>query len=111
MAQQRINLLTMEPEALQAWVREQEMPPYRARQILRWVYERGETSFARMTDLPRADRHRLEWRRSGGRGTYLHERAECHARFVDAKKAIPGLRVRIERTERLRLVESGRPRV
>ncbi len=60
MAQQRINLLTMEPEALQAWVREQEMPPYRARQILRWVYERGETSFARMTDLPRADRHRLE---------------------------------------------------
>ena len=56
-----------------------------------------------------ADRHRLEWRRSGGRGTYLHERAECHGRFVDAKKAIPGLRVRMERTERLRLVESGQP--
>ncbi|MBI5378967.1 MAG: 23S rRNA (adenine(2503)-C(2))-methyltransferase RlmN [Nitrospirae bacterium] len=60
MAQQRIDLLTMEPEALQAWAREQGMPPYRARQILRWVYDRGETSFARMTDLPRADHLRLE---------------------------------------------------
>lgn len=58
-----------------------------------------------------ADRCSLEWRASGGRGTYLHERAECFARFVDAKKAIPGLRVRMERTERLRLVESGQSRI
>ena len=53
------------------------------------------------------DRRSLEWRRTGGRGTYLHESADCVRRFVDAKKAIPGLRVRMERAERLRLVESG----
>jgi predicted RNA-binding protein YlxR (DUF448 family) len=53
------------------------------------------------------DRRSLEWRSTGGRGTYLHESADCVRRFVDAKKAIPGLRVRMERAERLRLVESG----
>ena len=52
------------------------------------------------------DRRSLEWRGTGGRGTYLHESADCVRRFVDAKKAIPGLRVRMERAERLRLVES-----
>lgn len=53
------------------------------------------------------DRRSLEWRRTGGRGTYLHESADCVRCFVDARKAIPGLRVRMERAERLRLVESG----
>jgi hypothetical protein len=54
-----------------------------------------------------ADRRALEWRGTGGRGTYLHESADCVRRFVDSKKAISGLRVRMERAERLRLVESG----
>jgi hypothetical protein len=57
------------------------------------------------------DRHALEWRPTGGRGTYLHESADCVRRFVDAKKPIPGLRVRMERAERLRLVESGHSQV
>lgn len=60
MAQQRCNLLAMEPEALEAWVRDRGMPAYRARQVLRWVYFRGALSFAAMTDLPRDDRSRLE---------------------------------------------------
>lgn len=34
-------------------------PVYRARQIMRWVYERGITDFAAMTDLPGRLRHRL----------------------------------------------------
>jgi len=34
-------------------------PPYRARQIWGWVYRRGATTFAAMTDLPKALRDRL----------------------------------------------------
>ncbi|MCA9727084.1 MAG: 23S rRNA (adenine(2503)-C(2))-methyltransferase RlmN [Candidatus Eisenbacteria bacterium] len=41
------------------------LPPYRARQVAHWLYARGETDFARMTDLPQplreefADRYSL----------------------------------------------------
>jgi 23S rRNA (adenine2503-C2)-methyltransferase len=34
-------------------------PPYRAGQVLRWLYERGAASFAEMTDLPRGERDAL----------------------------------------------------
>ena len=42
--------------ALQA----QGMPAYRARQIFRWIYHRGVSDFAAMTDLPQALRVSLE---------------------------------------------------
>lgn len=35
-------------------------PPYRARQVMRWVYRRGARSFAEMTDLPQGLRQKLE---------------------------------------------------
>ncbi len=53
-----------------------------------------------------ADGRSLEWRLRGGRGTYLHESAECRRRFVEGRKALLGLRARVDRAERERLVES-----
>jgi 23S rRNA (adenine2503-C2)-methyltransferase len=35
-------------------------PAYRAKQLFEWVYKRGASSFAAMTDLPKALRQRLE---------------------------------------------------
>ena len=46
-------------EELTAWVREQGEPAFRARQVFRWLY-RGVTSFAEMSDLPKAFRQKLE---------------------------------------------------
>jgi 23S rRNA (adenine2503-C2)-methyltransferase len=38
---------------LESWVRTQGLPPFRARQIFRWVWRRGATSFEAMSDLAR----------------------------------------------------------
>jgi len=45
---------------LEAWVASLGESPYRARQIMRWVYEKQASSFEVMTDLPRTLRDRLE---------------------------------------------------
>jgi len=49
----------------------------------------------------------LEWRRTGGRGSYLHRSADCVGRFVQRKKVVPGLRARIARGAREALVASA----
>ena len=49
----------MTPEELAAWLKELGEPAFRARQVFRWLY-RGVTSFAEMTDLPKALRQKLE---------------------------------------------------
>jgi hypothetical protein len=53
----------------------------------------------------------LEWRTSGGRGTYLHDSDECRRRFVAGKKRLPGLRASVGRPARQALVDqAGRNR-
>ena len=47
----RTNLLGMTRTELEAFVGGFGAKPYRARQLLKWVYRRGESDFARMTDL------------------------------------------------------------
>jgi hypothetical protein len=47
----------------------------------------------------------LEWRTSGGRGTYLHDSDECRRRFVSGKKRLPGLRASVGRAAREALVD------
>jgi 23S rRNA (adenine2503-C2)-methyltransferase len=47
----RTNLLGMPRADLEAWVAGFGAKPYRARQLLKWIYRRGEADFARMTDL------------------------------------------------------------
>jgi len=47
----RTNLLGMTRPELEAFVGGFGAKPYRARQLLKWIYRRGQADFARMTDL------------------------------------------------------------
>ena len=58
--EERINLLDFSPAALSAWLVEQGEKPFRARQVLRWVHRAGCDDFARMTDVAKALRARLQ---------------------------------------------------
>ena len=58
--EERINLLDFSPAALTAWLVEQGEKPFRARQVLRWVHRAGCDDFARMTDVAKALRARLQ---------------------------------------------------
>ena len=46
------HLLELDPDQLASHLQSLGEPAYRSRQILSWVYERGVTDFAAMTDLP-----------------------------------------------------------
>ena len=50
-APERVNLLGLNRSELEAYVATQDARPYRARQLLKWIYRRGESDFSRMTDL------------------------------------------------------------
>lgn len=53
------NLKDLSADELSTWLVEAGEPAYRAAQILRWLFARGATSFADMTDLPASLRDRL----------------------------------------------------
>lgn len=53
------NLKDLLPSELEAWLVEIGEPRYRAGQILRWMYQRGESDFAAMTDLSKSLREKL----------------------------------------------------
>lgn len=54
-----VDIKSMTPEELAAWLKELGEPAFRARQIFKWLY-RGVTSFDEMTDLSKALRQRLK---------------------------------------------------
>lgn len=54
------NLLGLDLEALTAELQELGHKPFRAKQLLRWVHQRGEADFSQMTDLAKAFRSELE---------------------------------------------------
>jgi 23S rRNA (adenine2503-C2)-methyltransferase len=56
---QRTNLLGLTRPELEAFVAGLGAKPFRARQLLKWIYRRGESDFARMTDLARDFRAQL----------------------------------------------------
>ena len=58
--EERINLLDFSPAALTDWLVAQGEKPFRARQVLRWVHRAGCDDFARMTDVAKALRARLQ---------------------------------------------------
>jgi len=62
MASNRINLLGLDAPALVGLVGEWGDKPFRARQLQRWVHQRGVDDFERMTDLARDFRARLAGR-------------------------------------------------
>jgi hypothetical protein len=44
------NLLNLDPAALEAFFASVGEKPFRARQVLRWMHQRGEADFGRMSD-------------------------------------------------------------
>ncbi|MGN2392426.1 23S rRNA (adenine(2503)-C(2))-methyltransferase RlmN [Pelomicrobium sp. G1] len=54
-----VNLLGLNPEELEAFLASLEEKPFRARQLLRWIHQRGEERFDAMTDLAKGLRERL----------------------------------------------------
>ena len=56
----RSNLLGMDRPALEAWFSALGERPFRARQIMQWVYQRSEADFEAMTDIAKPLRHKLQ---------------------------------------------------
>jgi 23S rRNA (adenine2503-C2)-methyltransferase len=57
---EKINLLGLSREELEHWFVSLEEKPFRARQLMQWIYQRGVVDFADMTDLSKALRAKLE---------------------------------------------------
>jgi 23S rRNA (adenine2503-C2)-methyltransferase len=55
----KVNLLGLDADALGAFFADRGEKAFRARQVLRWVHQFGESDFARMTDLARGAREML----------------------------------------------------
>ena len=53
-----LDIKSMTPEALAAWLKEQGEPGFRGKQVFQWLY-RGASSFEEMTDLPKSLRQKL----------------------------------------------------
>ncbi|MGB8078241.1 MAG: hypothetical protein WCF09_10240, partial [Gallionella sp.] len=53
------NLLDFDAHALAAYLTELGEKPFRARQLMRWIYKDGESDFGAMTDISAALRDRL----------------------------------------------------
>jgi 23S rRNA (adenine2503-C2)-methyltransferase len=56
----RVNLLGMSQDGLEHFFVGIGEKPYRARQLMQWIYQRGVTNFAEMTDLSKALRGKLD---------------------------------------------------
>jgi 23S rRNA (adenine2503-C2)-methyltransferase len=54
------NLLDLDVQQLTAWFAEHGEKPFRARQVLRWMYKAGESDFDAMSDLAVALREKLK---------------------------------------------------
>jgi len=54
-----VNLIGLDAAALERFFAEHDEKPFRARQVLHWIHQRGETDFARMSDLAKALREKL----------------------------------------------------
>jgi 23S rRNA (adenine2503-C2)-methyltransferase len=55
----KTNLIGLDREGLERFFANLGEKPFRARQLLQWIHQRGVTDFAQMTDLSRALRDRL----------------------------------------------------
>ena len=56
----KVNLLGLSRPELESFVASLGAKPFRARQLMKWIYRRGESDFAGMTDLAKDFRARLE---------------------------------------------------
>ncbi|MBI3910892.1 MAG: 23S rRNA (adenine(2503)-C(2))-methyltransferase RlmN [Armatimonadetes bacterium] len=65
----KIRLLGRNRAALEQFAAGRGQPPYRGRQLARWIYARGACDFASMTDLPALWRAQLDEEAEVGRAT------------------------------------------
>src|SRR5579872_5411543 len=78
---ERLNLLGLTRQGLEAYVAELGSKPFRARQLLNWIYKRGEDRIEEMTDLAKEFRAQLA------------ERAEVRApRIIALQQSTDGTR-------------------
>ena len=56
----KTNLLGLAQDELEQWFVSVGEKPFRARQLMQWIYQRGVTDFAEMTDLSKGLRAKLE---------------------------------------------------
>ncbi len=56
----RINLLNFDLPSLEAWFSEIGDKPFRAKQVIKWIYHHGVTDFSAMTNLSKSLRAQLE---------------------------------------------------
>ena len=56
----RTDLMALNPDALEGFVRNLGWPRYRAGQVLKWLYQKRVTRFSEMTNLSQSDRSHLE---------------------------------------------------
>jgi 23S rRNA (adenine2503-C2)-methyltransferase len=54
-----VNLIGLDAAGLERFFAEQGEKPFRARQVLRWIHQRGETDFTRMSDIAKTLRDKL----------------------------------------------------
>jgi len=54
-----VNLIGLDAAGLERFFAEHGEKPFRARQVLQWIHQRGETDFGRMSDLAKALREKL----------------------------------------------------
>lgn len=59
MIDSRINLLNFDPEGLCEYIASLQEKPFRAKQLMRWVHQRGESDIAQMSDLAKSFRATL----------------------------------------------------
>ena len=55
----RINLLNFDPEGLGEYIASLQEKPFRAKQLMRWIHQRGEADIAQMSDLAKSFRATL----------------------------------------------------
>ena len=58
--QSRVEILGLSPDALTAACGQWGQKPFRAKQLMRWVHQRGQSDFSLMTDLARDFREQLQ---------------------------------------------------
>lgn len=59
MIDSRINLLNFDPEGLGEYIASLQEKPFRAKQLMRWVHQRGESDIDQMSDLAKSFRATL----------------------------------------------------
>lgn len=55
----KTNILSLDRAAMEAFFADMGEPPFRARQVLKWIYQKRVAQFSMMTDISKTLRHRL----------------------------------------------------